>query len=85
MKLIGLKNRLRELTRIESDLNRVINSLELEQIQDYSPQRNFVLSYLIDIRDDKVPKNLLSDIKCKECGNKTKHPLAHDLIFHTNR
>lgn len=40
---------------IEERLNAVIKTLEKSQVQQYSSTTNLVLSYLYDIRDDKLP------------------------------
>ena len=41
---------------LEERLQAVINSLEKSQTHGYSPMTNLVLSYLHDIKDDKLPK-----------------------------
>ena len=46
---------------MESDLNRVIKTLEHMQKENYSAITSITLSYLIDIRDDKVPKKMVTD------------------------
>ena len=45
------------------NLLRVIRALEWEQDQNYSPERSFALSYLVDIRDDTIPKKMVTDKK----------------------
>lgn len=43
------------------DLHRVIKALEYEQELKYSTERLLALSYLIDIRDNNVPKKMVTD------------------------
>ena len=60
------KKILERTTKIEKNLLRVIKALELTQEEKYSPTTNLVLSYLTDIRDDRVPEKLITDkIKLK--------------------
>ena len=58
--------------RIEKDLNRVIKALEYMQEVDYNTSRSLALSYLYDIRDDNVPKDLTSDDEGKMRDQKEK-------------
>lgn len=53
----------RKATRIEKDLLRVINALELMQEEHYSSYTNLTLSYLCDIRDGRVPKKMITKPK----------------------
>src|SRR3990172_8677199 len=62
----------RMLDRVEKQYHerkkilRVIKALESTQEEKYSPTTNLVLSYLTDIRDDRVPEKLITDkIKLK--------------------
>lgn len=48
---------------IVEDLKRVIKSLEFMQEQKYSSLRNLTLSYLYDIQNGNVPKQLITDKK----------------------
>lgn len=52
----GIMAELKMLERIKDDLIGIIDSLETAQKTDYQPLRNLILSYLIDIRDGKVPE-----------------------------
>lgn len=53
----------RKATRIEKDLLRAINALELMQCENYSSITSITLSYLYDIRDGKVPKKMITKPK----------------------
>jgi len=55
------KKILERTTKIEKNLLRVIKALEFTQEEKYSPTTNLVLSYLTDIRDDRVPEKLITD------------------------
>ena len=46
------------MDKIEYNLNRVIKALEYMQEEKYDSLRSITLSYLYDIRDDNVPKNM---------------------------
>ena len=46
---------------LEENLNKVIKALEWMQENNYSSIRGITLSYLYDIRDNKVPVNLLTN------------------------
>jgi len=60
------KKILERTTKIENNLLRVIKALELTQDENYSSITNLVLSYLTDIRDNRVPEKLITDkIKLK--------------------
>jgi len=60
------KKILERTTKIEKNLLRVIKALELTQDENYSSITNLVLSYLTDIRDNRVPEKLITDkIKLK--------------------
>ncbi len=49
--------------KLEDNLNRVIKALEYMQDEKYDSLRSITLSYLYDIRDDNVPKNMVTDSK----------------------
>lgn len=51
---------------VKKNLLRVIEALEYMQKENYSPFTNLTLSYLYDIRDNKVPNNLVTDLKYKK-------------------
>ena len=55
---------------IKKNLLRVIESLEYQQIEHYSSERHLTLSYLYDIRDNKVPKKLMIDRKNNAITNR---------------
>ena len=55
------RSKISQLIKMESDLNRVIKTLEHMQKENYSAITSITLSYLIDIRDDKVPKKMVTD------------------------
>lgn len=70
------KKTLERTTKIEKDLVRVIKALEYTQEENYSAVTNLVLSYLIDIRDHKVPDKLITDqiqLKSNEALNESKN------------
>lgn len=54
------------MNRIEKDLKRVIKALNYEQEKNYSPTRNLVLSYLNDIQNNTVPKEMITDMGRKK-------------------
>ena len=55
------RSKISQLIKMESNLNRVIKTLEHMQKENYSAITSITLSYLIDIRDDKVPKKMVTD------------------------
>jgi len=55
------RSKISQLIKMESDLNRVIKTLEHMQKENYSAITSITLSYLTDIRDDKVPKKMVTD------------------------
>jgi len=55
---------------IKKNLLRVIESLEYQQIEHYNSERHLTLSYLYDIRDNKVPKKLMIDRKNNAITNR---------------
>ena len=52
--------------KLEDNLNRVIKALEYMQDEKYDSLRSITLSYLYDIRDDNVPKNMVTDRKASK-------------------
>ena len=45
---------------LENRLNKVVNTLEKAQDQNYNPITNLVLSYLLDIKNNTVPEYVMN-------------------------
>jgi len=53
------RHRLNHAIAIKQRLLKVIKNLEIAQEKDYQSMRHLILSYLYDIRDNKVPDYVL--------------------------